>query len=489
MVRSPRETLSDRYNDLSNRLVSSVDPSKIGTSSRNILKWNCIKCGKQFDRRVSDYTRSLGLCNNCTRLHRKQVTTVRSESVLQWFTRHRGYIPETVDGSDLSKISRGSTSRKIEFVCKLGHKFKLTPYQVTQGQWCPFCKRSKRISRPVLALYMYYYNNANMELEYSVPNASRLSIDLYFPNYKLGIEYDGQRYHNNLQRDIDKDKLCNQFGIKILRLREPLCPRPEIVPNTWCVLNNPVDEAKDLYDAVQFIYRHSTLPLILPDITLHKAWDDMYKYIYNGIIPNNLYEYEIRNPSKDYVILESNSVLMSMSYNESRRKITIKCNKCGYEFSVTPYNYICNKSGCPACAGKIVSSQNNLSNYGFSKYFSALNMIDKTEVYYKSDTKWIWQCEHGHYYVAEAWRLAAGQRCPTCSNNEIHTGFNDLETWFPKLAEYFVDRELPSKVAKNAQVECDLYCKECGTYFMCKPVNLHKRRHICPNWRNHTKNE
>ena len=47
-----------------------------------------------------------------------------------------------------------------------------------------------------------------------------LELDIYLPNYKIAIEYDGTYYHSNLDKDyhLNKTKLCEAKGIQLLHI-------------------------------------------------------------------------------------------------------------------------------------------------------------------------------------------------------------------------------------------------------------------------------
>ena len=49
-------------------------------------------------------------------------------------------------------------------------------------------------------------------------------IDLFHPQRKIGIEYDGQHWHQDVARDICKNNLCKENGILLYRIREPKLP-------------------------------------------------------------------------------------------------------------------------------------------------------------------------------------------------------------------------------------------------------------------------
>ena len=75
------------------------------------------------------------------------------------------------------------------------------------------------------------------ELEkYGFQNAKRgslnnigitMELDLYNPIYKIAIEYDGQRWHDDkkMPTDCKKNKQCFDAGVELIRIREPECAK------------------------------------------------------------------------------------------------------------------------------------------------------------------------------------------------------------------------------------------------------------------------
>jgi len=58
-----------------------------------------------------------------------------------------------------------------------------------------------------------------------------LEIDVYVKNARIGFEYDGSTFHQNAAKDVTKDKICEEAGIKLFRIKEEnkLNPVPSII--------------------------------------------------------------------------------------------------------------------------------------------------------------------------------------------------------------------------------------------------------------------
>lgn len=94
--------------------------------------------------------------------------------------------------------------------------------------------------------------------------------------------------------------------------------------------------------------------------------------------------------------------------------------------------------GCPYCANRRVSEENNLQvvNPVVSKEwnYKKNGTLTPSDITANSNKKVWWICENGH-----EWQASPNNRmrtnCPYCANQKLWSGFNDLATKCPKLAE------------------------------------------------------
>lgn len=88
---------------------------------------------------------------------------------------------------------------------------------------CGLC--STRVSIPEKAIIFYLRKIFDDIIENYRPDfLEGKEIDIYLPKLKLGIEYDGERWHSDVLADIEKSENCRKNGIRLIRIREPECP-------------------------------------------------------------------------------------------------------------------------------------------------------------------------------------------------------------------------------------------------------------------------
>ena len=112
-----------------------------------------------------------------------------------------------------------------------------------------------------------------------------------------------------------------------------------------------------------------------------------------------------------------------------------------YESNINNRTRRTNPSGCPYCAGKLVSETNSLSAMGGEKLLSEWDKnknkdLNPSEILAGSHSKAWWICDKGHSWEAEIRSRVSGAGCPFCSNQssvpEVRI-LSELEFIFPDV--------------------------------------------------------
>lgn len=129
---------------------------------------------------------------------------------------------------------------KYWFTCKnCGHKWKQM-IRFDRNLSCPNCHPFEHgSSRGELELY-----DLLLTTGYNVVNKNRTildgkEIDIYFPDYKFGIEYDGAHWHTD-EEDRTKDQLCKEKGIFLIRVDDIdfCCDRADVLNRIKSIFEN-----------------------------------------------------------------------------------------------------------------------------------------------------------------------------------------------------------------------------------------------------------
>ena len=119
----------------------------------------------------------------------------------------------------------------------------------------------------------------------------------------------------------------------------------------------------------------------------------------------------------------------------SHQKKEWKCES-GHTWIATVDSRTNRNSGCPICSNlKLLAGFNDLQTK-FPEIAKEAFGWDPTTVIAGTGKKLSWKCELGHTWVAACnIRTSQGTKCPTCSNQRVLAGFNDLQTKFPEIAK------------------------------------------------------
>ncbi len=118
------------------------------------------------------------------------------------------------------------------------------------------------------------------------------------------------------------------------------------------------------------------------------------------------------------------------------KKLTWKC-RLGHIYESTPKSRTGpSKTSCPFCSRtKLLKGFNDLLTMNPAIAVEAFGW-DPSEVISGSHKKMSWKCSKGHVWEAQVGvRFASSSGCPYCANKRVKTGFNDLQTTHPEIAE------------------------------------------------------
>ena len=348
--------------------------------------------------------------------------TVNPELASEWnYEKNNALTPEDV---------MPNSGKKVWWKCSKGHEWQAKIYHRNNGSSCPVCYSERNTSFPEFAL-LYYLKKIGLEVIHSYKELG-YELDIFIPSKKTAIEYDGYFWHKNkTNEDIEKNRKCENIGIKLYRIREGLPSLEDISIDYLIQKDNKNDLAKVIKKLIDEIFGISI------DIDLKR----------DALSIENLREYT----EKDDSLLSVNpEIANEWNYEKngdlkpdyfaanSGKTVWWKCSK-GHEWQATIQNR--NKgSGCPYCFGRIaIKGENDLQtvNPNLAKEWSNEKNKGLTpmDVLPNSDIKAWWKCNNGHEWQAIVGNRNKGQGCPYCSGKKALKGYNDLQTVNPELAK------------------------------------------------------
>lgn len=383
-----------------------------GTSRK--VWWKC-KNGHRWQAGVgyrSQFGRPCPICNSTHTLVSgvNDLMTVNPKLAQEWdFENNRELKPSDV-------LPR--SMKKVWWICEKGHHYQATVDNRTKGSGCPVCSKERKISLPEKAVFFYvsrFFEDAidNFKVEW----LGKSEIDIYIPSLKLAIEYDGERWHKDVEKDKEKDSLLKEHGIVIVRFREPKCPKfngYSVCITTRTPTSNAIHMNEAISELFAFINRTYNLDIVI-DIDINR----------DSVQILNMYEHSIKskslakvNPalSREWNYNKNGTLTPEKVFANAGFKVWWKCEK-EHEWSAV----IASRNsgiGCPFCSGKkLWNGFNDLKSrcpevakdWNYEK-----NSIEGPEwIAYSSNRKVWWKC----HICCYEWQSKVNNR-----TSQLHTG-------------------------------------------------------------------
>jgi hypothetical protein len=143
-------------------------------------------------------------------------------------------VHEFLKSIDLKLVNEYIESKTIvDFQClKCKKIFKTGYFNIQQGKRCPYCSTEYEQSKEEIEIYNYLTSilpdieiiKNETQLIKNPKTKNNLELDIYIPDKKIAIEYNGLYWHSNLYKDknyhLMKTNLCKEKGVKLIHIFE-----------------------------------------------------------------------------------------------------------------------------------------------------------------------------------------------------------------------------------------------------------------------------
>ena len=403
-----------------------VYPHEITSHSGKKVWWKCSK-GHSFDAIVANRSNGKG-CPYCSG-HKvlsgiNDLATLYPNIAKEWDTEKNGDLLPTM-------VSAGS-GKKVWWKCRKGHEWQsLINSRTLQHTGCPFCRLEQQTSFPEQAILFYCSQVTNAE---SRNMDFGKEIDIYLPEYKTGIEYNGIFWHRS-KNDSDTKKVdffANK-NIRIVTLAE--------------------SERNNVYgDIIEYVYNSSNKDSLnwaiqrlfeligLSEVNIDTISDASKIYDqYITIEKENSLANKYPEIAKQWNYEKNLSLKPEMIMPTSNKKIWWKCHK-GHEWQAVVSSRVSGGNGCPYCSGqKVLTGYNDLcttnSDIAFEWHPTKNGDLLPSMVSAGTAKKVWWICPVcKKSYQTAIYHRTNGKGCPYCSSRIIESGVNDLASLNPTLA-------------------------------------------------------
>lgn len=332
------------------------------------------------------------------------------------------------------------SNKKAWWVCKKGHEWQTSVAHRSRGHRCPQCFGESKTSFPEQAIYYYLRKMTTACNRYKLD--ARTEIDIYLPEFCIGIEYDGIYFHSGdsaRSREQQKQEKLSAQGIRLIRIKEANeSLTPAFQGNILYIKPGATHDilSKAITLLVSRIFEMTNLSMDI-DIDVARDRNDIYDQYVASEKENSLL---VINPklAAQWHPSRNKSMLPEYVSASSNKKVWWLCEH-GHEWEAT-INSRNQGVGCPYCAGKRpIIGQTDLSTIHptlAAQWHPTKNKnLTPMDVTTSSNKKVWWQCDLGHEWSAMVYDRTNGGNCPICSGRQVLAGFNDLATKNPTLAD------------------------------------------------------
>lgn len=151
-------------------------------------------------------------CPICGKLKRAISRLNTWEDVLKKIKKAHG------DRYDYSKSVYKGVNNKIEIICSKHGSFWMTPVNHWNGQDCPKCMLGANTSKQEKGLGGFI-SSLGVKWIKTREILNGKELDIYIPDLKIAIEYDGVYWHNNINNSY-KFEECRKQGIRLIQITE-----------------------------------------------------------------------------------------------------------------------------------------------------------------------------------------------------------------------------------------------------------------------------
>lgn len=465
-----------------------LTPEQISYGNAKKVFWIC-PSGHSYEKSINARTNKGYGCPYCSNVLLltgfNDVTTVHPEYLYEW-----DYEKNVIKPEDLLFNS----GTKVWWQCPNGHSYQCSPsdknrYHVA----CPECMRELQTSFPEQTVFYYIKKAFPDAINGDKEVLNGRELDIYIPSKKTAIEYDGMFWHNqktSQRRDESKSRLCDQHGIRLIRIREG---------------KGESDNVQTESDIYTYKSRHyDDLGIIIETVikSIDSSWKEVVNLERDSIGIQNQYLFLVKENSleekypkiaKEWCYDKNGHLTPAMIMPGSGSKLWWRCAICGNVWLAVVSSRTAGGVGCPKCAEyqrrkshrNTAVERNPMPEYLRCEYaennsipFDDLSAGD-------SKIKVLWICPKGHpsYKAAPYNRVIKKSGCPRCAGRNAITGINDLKTLYPEIADdwdYEKNTLRPERILPKSNRLIYWKCKKYGHPFSATPSNRVEHHSGCP---------
>lgn len=393
-----------------------LNPTDVKSGSGKKVWWRC-RQGHEWKATVNNRANKAKGCPYCSGrlpvIAETDLNTINYNLAKEWHP--------TLNGNLKPTDVKSNSGKKVWWLCPdCRHEWQAVISSRNSGVGCPICAKHKSSSFPEQATYYYVKKHFPSAILEDRENLSGKELDIYIPSLKTGIEYDGGFFHQDVEKDIEKNKLAFKKGIKLIRIREHRCPILEDNYAEYTVRKN--DSIQDLEETIETILLKLKINPYDIDVDVDRDYSDI---LHQTISYKKMKSLQSTHPriAQEWHSTKNGDLTPELITHTSNKKAWWQCER-GHEWKSTIRTRCQCDSKCPYCAGAyVITGETDLQTTHpeiAAQWHPTKNGILKpTDVKAGSSKKVWWQCEHNHEWETTVNARKRGSDCPICFLSKI----------------------------------------------------------------------
>lgn len=479
-----------------------INPNTVFFGSEQKIWWVC-PSGHSYQQRIS--AKSLGAgCPICTHQIVTEETclaTINPEIAKEWHPTKNGELTP----HDVMPYGR----KRVWWLCPFGHEYQAVIYS-RHKSGCPICDSEKRTSFPEQAIQFYL---SKLFASESRKTVGGFEADIYCPDIRVAIEYDGEYFHKgkaNDEREKRKNTFFSKEGLLLFRVKETKAEVPFSCNKTWYGYEINVKYTQDFTFIGTII--SSILSIINERDGSHFTIDvnivrDKVSIInqYAQSKENNSFLKQKPLGARKWDYSKNGNIDLSLLPKTSKKKYWWKCPTCGNEW-FGPLDNVVNSLTCRKCSRQVktefdVAPEITMGSSVFRELPHNLQIenpdlasqwhptkngnFKPVNVTAKSGKRVWWLCPAcGHEWTQIVKTRNKGEtarKCPKCSKNQKKKSDN-IEAFNPILyQEWDTEKNGDSKLddyTPGSSIKVWWKCSKCGREYLY-PIKNRKNGNGC----------
>ncbi len=421
-----------------------ISPYQVTQGSNKKAWWKCSE-GHEWEAVIATRTKGHG-CPYCSGRFTTKENNLEIKApwlVSEWHP--------TKNGDLLPSMISPYSMKKVWWKCENGHEWQASVSNRTQGRGCAKCSSELKSSFPEQALLFYLGKYYTVESRIKIAG---WELDLYLPDYRIGIEYDGVAYHSKdflIERENRKNKAFSEIGLDLIRIKENYekeCIEDQTV---YFVVDHSYKNFPHSIEMLIELLNQKTGKTITPYIDIEAdRIEIMSKYMMIDRKNNFAGRYPELVCFWNY---EKNAGLRPENFRYmSNRIIWWKCPQCNGEWQESIIN-VAKGNRCPYCSGhKVLKGFNDLKTlkpeFALEWDYEKNKGISPDEFTVGSSRYVWWKCKNGHSWKAQI--ATRSKKCPYCTGRHRVKPLNNTQ-WMIKyhfakeFFENFGHLDIPAK--------------------------------------------